>query len=73
MATREPVQLPTEVWIRVLQSLKTENVELWMSMRHVSRAFKDAVEAIFRDKHLPKTYIDIELGTSVEYKQDKLI
>lgn len=64
--TMSTLALPTEIWIRVLESLRTENVELWMSMRHVSRGFKDAVETIFRDKHLPKTFIDIDLGKHLE-------
>lgn len=62
MSSQPPVRFPTEVWLRILQCLKTDKTELWMTMRHVSRAFKEGVETIFRERHLPKTWIDISLG-----------
>ena len=66
MSTQPQGKLPTELWIRVLQSIKIDKVELWMSIRHVSQDLKEAVETLFRDKHLPKTFIEIALGTCVQ-------
>ena len=54
--------LPTEVWLRILQHVKADKTELWTSIRHVSRAFKEGVETIFRERHLPQTFIHIDLG-----------
>lgn len=62
MSTKTIPKLPTEVWLRVLQHVKADKTELWTSVRHVSRAFKESVETIFRERHLPKTYIHIDLG-----------
>lgn len=59
-------KLPTELWIRILSTIKASEsgnlTDLWISMRHVSTAFKEAVESVFRDRYLSKTYIDFLLG-----------
>jgi len=56
--------LPYELWIRILQSLDDDEsiADLWTTGRHVCTAFKDATESIFRDRHLPKTRFEFDLG-----------
>ena len=57
--------LPAELWLRVLENLQKEEdlPELWTSHRYVCTAFKQAVEAIMRENHLRKTWINFQLGT----------
>jgi hypothetical protein len=64
MASQENLTLPNEIWIRILGNFKKDHelTDAWMSCRHVSTTFRDAVEAIFRDKHLPKTWLAFNLG-----------
>ncbi|KAI9714162.1 MAG: hypothetical protein M1812_006490 [Candelaria pacifica] len=61
--------LPVEVWARILQSMpyntKDQLLYLWISCRPVSKFFKEEVEFIFRDRHLPKTFIQFQ--TDSEY------
>jgi hypothetical protein len=56
--------LPNELWIRVLQNLDDDEsiADLWTTGRHVCTTFKDATESIFRDRHLPKTRFEFDLG-----------
>ncbi|TVY52887.1 hypothetical protein LSUE1_G009920 [Lachnellula suecica] len=56
--------LPPELWIKVLKNLNEENdlPALWISYRHVCKTFQDAVESIFIEKHLPKTWLRWNLG-----------
>jgi len=63
MAEHQAAALPNELWIRVLQNLDDDDgiAELW-ACRHVCTAFKDATESIFRDRHLPKTRLNFNLG-----------
>jgi hypothetical protein len=63
MAKQIPT-LPTELWIRVLESHRTPQTlpGLWNAIRHVSTTFREAVESIFRDNLLPKTSITFNLG-----------
>jgi hypothetical protein len=66
MTTKQSLSLPNEIWIRVLENLSQKEEDLpdaWMSCRHVSTAFKGAVESIFRERHLSKTWIVFRLGT----------
>lgn len=72
MATKQAPTLPTELWIRVLENIRedADRLELWISMRHVSKAFKDAVESIFRDRHLPKTQLDFWFRMYAFLQQD---
>ena len=53
-----------ELWIRILESHRTGQTlpELWNTIRHVSTTFKSAVESIFCDHLLTKTYISFDLG-----------
>jgi hypothetical protein len=64
MVTRQTLSLPNEIWIRILENLKKENdlADAWMVFRQVSTAFRDAVESIFRDRHLSKSRIIFMLG-----------
>jgi hypothetical protein len=64
MAANPCPALPNELWNRVLENFRKENdlPDIWMSYRFVSTAFKTAVESIFREKHLRKTWIRYELG-----------
>ncbi|KAE9366933.1 hypothetical protein N431DRAFT_350976 [Stipitochalara longipes BDJ] len=68
MAEQQSTTLPNELWIRVLQNLDNdENIAgLWTTCRHVCTAFKDATEAVFRDRHLPKTRLHFRLGKLTE-------
>jgi hypothetical protein len=63
ITTQAPAYLPPELWIKVLRNLNEENdlTELWFH-RHVCTTFRDAVEFIFIEKHLPKTTIRWNLG-----------
>ncbi|KAH6672544.1 hypothetical protein B0J14DRAFT_75505 [Halenospora varia] len=63
-STAQRATLPPELWHRILRNLNEENdlTELWISHRHVNTAFRDAVESIFRARHLRKTYINFNLG-----------
>lgn len=69
MASKQPPTLPNEIWIRVLENLNQEQdiPDAWLSCRHVSTAFKAVVESIFRERHLPKTWIVFYLGTHAIY------
>ena len=40
--------------------------KLWVSGRAVCTAFKEAIETIFREKHLPKTFIAFHLGQTYQ-------
>ncbi|KAH8646571.1 hypothetical protein BGZ60DRAFT_535555 [Tricladium varicosporioides] len=62
--TTQPAILPPQLWHQVLRNLNEENdlTELWMSHRHVNTVFRDAVESIFKARHLRKTYINFNLG-----------
>jgi hypothetical protein len=64
MAAEQTATLPNEIWIRVLQNLDNDEsiADLWTTCRHVCTAFKDATESIFRERHLPKTRINFNLG-----------
>lgn len=57
-------QLPVELWYKVLEHVdkNQELVDLWMSYRHVCRAWRDAAESVFRDMHLSKTTLEFHLG-----------
>jgi len=60
-----PITLPTELWIRTLSFIAddfNDRPKLWVSGRAVCTAFKEAIETIFREKHLPKTFIAYSLG-----------
>ncbi|KAK2754488.1 hypothetical protein FQN54_006889 [Arachnomyces sp. PD_36] len=67
MATAQCPSLPYELWLQVLQNFKRDDdlPHLWM-LRHVNRTFKDAVEFIFRKKHLPKTWVEFIFESSRE-------
>jgi hypothetical protein len=75
MATVQCPTLPPELWIRILRNLKMEEdlPDLWMSFRHVCTAFKDAVESIFCNEHLPKTWIQFNLGTHYTDDDDRIV
>jgi hypothetical protein len=64
MTAHQTATLPNELWIRVLQNLDNdENIaDLWTTCRHVCTAFKDATETMFRERHLPKTILNFNLG-----------
>jgi hypothetical protein len=64
MATRQALSLPNEIWIRILENLKKESdlPDAWIVCRQVSTAFRDAVESIFRERHLSKSWIVFMLG-----------
>ncbi|PMD33763.1 hypothetical protein L207DRAFT_639165 [Hyaloscypha variabilis F] len=64
MAEQQPIALPNELWIRILQNLDNDEdiAELWTTCRHVCTAFKRVVESICRDRHLPKTRLNFRLG-----------
>jgi hypothetical protein len=60
-----PITLPTELWVRVLSFMAddlNDRRKLWVSGRAVCTVFKEAIETIFREKHLPKTFIAFHLG-----------
>lgn len=64
--------LPPEIWTRVIEKYAEPSAEdpvdlseLWMSHRFVCRIFRTAVEDVFRDKYLRKTYIRWDLGISL--------
>ena len=59
------IKLPTELWIRILSFVANDQVdrpELWVSGRAVSATFKEAIETIYSEKLLPKTFIRYHLG-----------
>jgi hypothetical protein len=65
IAATMPVTLPTELWIRILSLIANDlndRPKLWVSGRAVCTAFKETIETIFREKHLPKTFIQFHLG-----------
>jgi len=65
MASKQSLTLPNEIWIRVVENLSKKEEDLpdaWMTCRHVSTAFKAAVETVFREIHLSKTWIAFLLG-----------
>jgi hypothetical protein len=59
--------LPAELWLGILQNLQREEdlPELWTSYRRVCKASKRAVEAIMRQNHLRKTWINFQLGKHI--------
>jgi len=66
IAATMPTTLPAELWIRILSLIgdnDNDRPKLWVSGRAVCSTFKEAIEAVFREKHLPKTYISYHLGT----------
>jgi len=67
MTAKQCPTLPAELWLRVLENLQKEEdlPELWTSHRYVCTAFKQAVEAIMRENHLRKTWINFQLGTYI--------
>lgn len=67
MAAHQTGPLPNEIWIRVLQNLDNDDdiAELWTICRHVCTAFKEVTESIFRERHLPRTGFDFNLGERV--------
>ena len=67
MAAHLKGALPNEIWIRVLQNLDNDDdiAELWTTCRHVCTAFKEVTESIFRERHLPRTRFDFNLGKRV--------
>ncbi|KAH6720967.1 hypothetical protein BKA61DRAFT_570597 [Leptodontidium sp. MPI-SDFR-AT-0119] len=64
MASKQCPSLPTELWTQILQNLNDDEdlPSLWKSCRHVSTAFRDTAESIFRERHLPKTRFYFYLG-----------
>lgn len=70
MAGAQCPSLPSEIWTRIFQYVKDDDggfgtlPQLWM-FRHVCSTFKGAVEYVFRQEHLPNTWIDIRFGTNV--------
>jgi hypothetical protein len=67
------ITLPTELWIRILSFLANDfndRPKLWVSGRAVCTAFKEAIETIFRDKHLPKTFIEYHLGQILRFAEE---
>lgn len=60
----EPIRLPNELWIRVLQNLRADDdlPFLWITCRHVNSVFRHAVESTFQTRLLPKLRINFTLG-----------
>jgi hypothetical protein len=75
MEAPQTFTLPNELWIRVLQDLDNEEdiAVLWTTCRHVCTAFKDATESIFRERHLPKTRINFDLGKKAYLLQRSML
>ena len=63
--------LPAELWLAILQNVQREEdlPELWTSYRRVCKASKQAVEAIVRQNHLRKTWINFQLGEYIYSQQ----
>jgi len=72
MTAKQCPTLPAELWLRVLENLQKEEdlPELWTSHRYVCTAFKQAVEAIMRENHLRKTWINFQLGEHNDDDED---
>ena len=51
--------LPPEIWLQVLEHDDTKH--LWLSVRNVSRAYKDCVERLFTSKYLHRLKIALSL------------
>jgi hypothetical protein len=58
--------LPADVWRIVFSVFKEDHdlAHLWTGCRNVSKLFIDEVEHVFKTKHLPKTSIAFDLGTT---------
>lgn len=54
--------LPTELWLQILENVSIHEAEhLWMSVRRVSRQFRDYVERLFVSYYLPQFAISLSL------------
>ncbi|KAH7327328.1 hypothetical protein BKA65DRAFT_510401 [Rhexocercosporidium sp. MPI-PUGE-AT-0058] len=64
MASKQCPTLPNELWTQILQNFNSDEdlPTLWKCCRHVSTAFRDAADSIFRDQHLPTTTFCFYLG-----------
>lgn len=61
--TRGLLTLPNELWLQILECAKTpQDIEhLWISVRRVSRSFKDYVERLFVSTYLSRFGLTITL------------
>ena len=54
--------LPAELWLTILeQTTVYDAINLWITVRRVSRAFQDLVERLFLSTYLPKFSISLAL------------
>lgn len=51
--------LPTEIWLQILELDDTKH--LWVSVRNVSRGYKDRVERLFTSKYLRRLKVALSL------------
>ncbi|TVY93832.1 hypothetical protein LAWI1_G000740 [Lachnellula willkommii] len=74
-AAKNASYLPPEIWIRTLKNFDQENdlPELWMNYRHICKPFQSAIDSIFIEKHLPKTWIRWSLGEMYSNEIGKVI
>ena len=60
-------RLPPELWAMTVSTMRdrksqAELAYLWMTVRRVSKQFEWAVEKIFREEHIEKTWIFVDSG-----------
>ena len=68
--TMPGLHFPDETWMNVAGNLRDRKTQaelryLWNSVRLVSRTFKESVEKIFEEEHLPKTWLHYNLSKSL--------
>ncbi|KAF2631413.1 hypothetical protein BU25DRAFT_428372 [Macroventuria anomochaeta] len=51
--------LPTEIWLQILEHDDIKH--LWLSVRNISRAYRDCVERLFSTKYLHRVSITLSL------------
>ena len=61
------LSLPSEMWDMIFDNLRSRKSQseleyLWGTVRLVSSRFKDAIEKIFREEHLPKMWLHFGHG-----------